>query len=93
MPNDIPTNTGSEVQIFIENTLNQIKKATENSGFVIKDAVEFDLEVTEKKEVGGSGGFKQVIQIIRKKEGESSQRVKFSAKPEKDIQVHSIKID
>ena len=32
--------TGSEVQTFIENTLNQIKEGVEKSGFTIKESVE-----------------------------------------------------
>lgn len=85
--------TGSEVQTFIENTLNQIKTGVEKSGFVIKESVDFDLEVTERKSGEGSVGFKQLIKIGGKKEGENVQRVKFSVKPDKDFQVHSIHIN
>ena len=50
---------------------------------MIDEPVKFELEVTEKKESGASGGFKQFIRIGRKKEGESVQRISFSAKPDK----------
>ena len=93
MPEQPIDTTGSEVQTFIENTLNQIKEGVKKSGFVIKEGVDFDLEVTERKTGEGSIGFKQLIKIGGKKEGENVQRVKFSAKPERDIQIHSIPID
>jgi hypothetical protein len=90
---NLPQTTGSEVQTFIENTLNQISEGVKKSGFVIKEGVDFDLEVTERKSGEGSIGFKQLIKIGGKKEGENVQRVKFSARPEKDIQIHSIPIN
>jgi hypothetical protein len=93
MPEPPINTTGSEVQTFIENTLNQIKEGVKKSGFIIKEGVDFDLEVTERKSGEGSIGFKQLIKIGGKKEGENVQRVKFSAKPERDIQIHSIPID
>ncbi|MBU0959274.1 MAG: hypothetical protein KKB31_05005 [Nanoarchaeota archaeon] len=85
---DLPQNTGSEVQTFIENTLNQVKKGTENSGFKIAETVDFDLEVTERKEKGVGVGFKQFIKIGGKKEGETSQRVRFSVKPKVKIGIY-----
>ncbi len=90
---NLPQTTGSEIQTFIENTLNQIEEGVEKSGFVIKESVDFDLEVTERKTGEGSIGFKQLIKIGGKKEGENVQRVKFSVKPEKDFKIHSIPID
>lgn len=90
---NLPQTTGSEIQTFIENTLNQIKGGVEKSGFVIKECVNFDLEVTERKTGEGSIGFKQLIKIGGKKEGENVQRVKFSVKPDKDFQIHSIPIN
>jgi len=93
MTSDLPQTTGSEVQTFIENTLNQISEGVKKSGFVIKEGVDFDLEVTERITREGSIGFKQLIKIGGNKAGENVQRVKFSAKPEKDIQIHSIPIN
>ena len=90
MPNDLPQTTGSEVQTFIEHTLNQINEGVKKSGFTIKESVDFDLEVTERKEAGGSVGFKQFIKIGGKKEEENTQRVRFSAKPKKDIKISCI---
>lgn len=90
MADDLPQTTGSEVQTFIEHTLNQIKEGVKKSGFKIKESVDFDLEVTERKEGEGSIGFKQLIKIGGKKEGENTQRVRFSVKPEKDIWIDSI---
>jgi len=46
---NLPQTTGSEVQTFIENTLNQIEEGVKKSGFVIKESVDFDLEVIKKK--------------------------------------------
>jgi len=90
MPEQPIDTTGSEVQTFIENTLNQIKEGVKKSGFRLKEGVDFELDVTEKKESGVSGGFKQFIQIGKKKEGESTQKVKFSAKPDTPIRIESI---
>ena len=90
MPDDLPQTTGSEVQTFIESTLKQIKEGVKKSDFIIKESVDFDLEVTERKEKEGSIGFKQLIKIGGKKEGENTQRVRFSAKPKKDIWIDSV---
>ena len=87
MPNDLPQTTGSEIQVFIENTLKEIKAGTKNAGFLIEGTVNFNLEVIEKKEVGGSGGFKQFIRIGGKKEDESIQKVNFSVKPKSALWV------
>lgn len=83
MSNDLPQTTGSEIQTFVENTLKEIYKGVKNSKFMIEEPVKFELEVTEKKEIEGSGGFKQFIRIGGKKEGESTQRISFSARPDK----------
>jgi len=83
MTKDIPQNTGSEVQIFVENTLKEIYQGVKNSKFMIDESVKFELEVTERKETGASGGFKQFIRIGGKKEGESTQKISFSAKPDR----------
>ena len=82
MPDDSPQTTGSEVQMFVENTLKEIYTGVENSKSKIVDPVKFELEVTEKQETEGSGGFKQFIRIGKKKEGESTQKISFSAKPD-----------
>jgi len=87
MPNDLPQMTGSEIQAFVENTLKEIKTGTKNAGFLIDGSVNFNLEVTEKKEVEGGGGFKQFIRIGGKKEDESIQKVNFSVKPERELWV------
>ncbi len=83
MTDNLPQTTGSEIQVFVENTLKEIYKGVKNSKFMIDEPVKFELEVTEKKEIGGSGGFKQLIRIGGKKEGESVQKISFSAKPDK----------
>lgn len=83
MSDDLPQTTGSEVQTFIENTLKEIYQGVKNSKFMIDEPVKFELEVTEKQEKEGSGGFKQFVRIGKKKEEESVQRISFSAKPDK----------
>ena len=83
MPDDLPQTTGSEVQTFVEKTLKEIYQGVKNSNFMIDESVKFELEVTEKKETGASGGFKQFIRIGGKKEGESTQKITFSAKPDR----------
>ncbi len=83
MDDNIIQNTGSEVQIFVENTLKEIYQGVKNSDFMIDESVKFELEVTEKKETGVSGGFKQFVRIGKKKEGESIQKISFSAKPDR----------
>ncbi len=88
MPEENSSNIGSEVQTFIESTLNQIKNGTKNSGFKISETVDFDLEVTERKEKEAGAGFKQFVKIGGKKEDENSQRVKFSVKPKVDLAVY-----
>ena len=82
MPEPSTDTTGSEIQTFVQNTLNEIYKGIKNSKFKMIDPVKFELEVTEKKETGISGGFKQFIRIGGKKEGESIQRISFSARPD-----------
>lgn len=81
--NDTPTNTGSEIQTFVEKTLKEIYQGVKNSNFMIDESIKFELEVTEKKESGATGGFKQFIRIGGKKEGESTQKISFSAKPDR----------
>jgi len=83
MSDDLPQTTGSEVQAFIENTLKEIYQGVKNSEFMIDDSIKFELEVTERKEKEGSGGFKQFVRIGKKKEEESIQKISFSAKPDK----------
>ncbi len=83
MPDDLPQTTGSEIQTFVENSLKEIYQGVKNCNFMIEESVKFELEVTEKKETGASGGFKQFIRIGGKKEGESSQKISFSAKPDR----------
>jgi len=83
MPEDILENTGSEIQKFVENALKEIYTGVKNSKFMIEEPVKFELEVTEKKETGATGGFKQFVRIGRKHEGESTQKISFSAKPDR----------
>ena len=81
---DLPDMTGSEVSIFVERTLKQIKEGVTRAGGDITEPVQFDLEVTERKEVEGAGGlgvWKSFIKVGGKKENESVQRIKFSALP------------
>jgi len=75
---DLPNMTGSEVSVFVENTLTQIKDSIKKVGGDLTEPIQFDLAITEKKEVGVSGGWKQFIVIGGKKESENVQRVKFS---------------
>ena len=82
MPDNLPQTTGSEIQTFVENTLKEVRASVKNSKFKFVDPVRFELEVTEKKETEGSGGFKQFIRIGGKKEGESVQRISFSVRPD-----------
>ena len=89
MTNDLPQTTGSEIQTFVENTLKEVYAGVKNSKFILDEPVKFELEVTERKEIGGSGGFKQFIRIGGKKEGESVQRISFSAKPDKLAKMDS----
>ena len=75
------TSTGSDVSTFLKNTINQIKSGVGEAGGYISGLLEFELEITERKETEGSVGFKQFIKIGGKKEGESVQRVKFRVDP------------
>ncbi|MFA5154510.1 MAG: trypco2 family protein [Clostridia bacterium] len=84
MPADLPNMTGSEVSVFVERTLKQIKEGVTNAGADITEPVQFELEVTEKQEVEGGAGvsvWKSFIKIGGKKENESVQKIKFSALP------------
>lgn len=76
---ELPDMTGSEVSVFVERTLKQIKEGVKKAGSDITEPVQFDLEITEKKEVGAEGGWKSFIKIGGKKENESVQKIRFSA--------------
>jgi hypothetical protein len=82
MTPDLPQTTGSEIQTFVENTINEIYNGVKKCKFMITEPIRFELEVTERKEGEGSLGFKQFIRIGGKKEGESSQKISFSVKPD-----------
>ena len=77
MPNEMPLNTGSEIQTFIENTLKEIKTGINNAGYVIDGAVNFNLEVTEKKEVEGVEDLNNSLKLEEKKKMNLFRRLIF----------------
>lgn len=76
-------NTGSAVEVFVTNTLNQIKGGLKIAGCIADGSVEFDLQITEQKVQGASGNPAEINGVPVILTGEVSnqivQRVRFSA--------------